>query len=487
MDSAEYQKRKKRKEALRKFVLNFFIWLLIIAFVSTLGVYWGRDINVDVLRIAKIGKENYNYQPGSLFNYILIFNKERFANLLPKSIDEKTFNEILIRHSVETLINQGLISTFARENGIIASKEIIRNIIEFKIRGVLTRTPDKGLLDYAFLDYASFSLAGENGDIMNSLGTVTSSELFSYYDLFSYMAEAEIVLFEFTNYIAKNIPSEELKEYFKENAQRYITEITVEDIATASKELAFEIHKMAKENGFENALSSYKDKIKFTKLVLTKKTGLAKRFELALKLKAGEMVEKPQFENGEYHIFKVKSIPEFENLSSEIRSELIFNFINEKKSTLLKNYKPDIEKILNEVNSQISRGKNLKDISSFLGANYYKIKQIYPISRTLYSEGKIVPLSIEENPEIIDIAFSGELNKITKIQKEEYLILIKPLSKRSDTKFSYTNINEQVMKDYLSFKATAISKDWMNSLKKRYPYKIYTNELEKLISGKIKE
>ncbi|MGC8765067.1 MAG: hypothetical protein ACP5QT_04200 [Brevinematia bacterium] len=488
MDSIEYQKKKKRKEAIRKFVLNFFIWLLIIAFVSTLGVYWGRDINVRVMKIAKIGKETYNYQPGSVFNYILIFNRERFASFLPRNIDEKTFNEILLNYSVESLINQGMLSAFAREMGLLPSKEIIRNIIEYKIKGVLTRVPDKGLIDYAFMEYANFSLAGENGDIMNSLGMVTSSELFSYYYLQSYIAEAELAIFNYTNYIAGRIAPEELKDYYIKNISKYVNEIEAEDVAVGSKELAYEVNKVAKEEGFDSAVNRYKDRIKLSNVIYSRKTGVAKRFELALKLKAGEISEKPQFENGEYHIFRVKRIQEFENLSKEIKNELLHSFILDNKAVLLKKYSQDIDKLMEDVNSQISAGKDLKNIAASLNAGYYRVKNIFPVSRFLYGEDKKpLPIDVGENPEIIDYAFTAETGKIAKIQKEGYVIFIKPISRKVDSKFSYTNINENVMKEYLSYKASAISKDWMASLKKRYQYKIYTNEVEKLISGKIED
>ncbi|MCX7821655.1 MAG: hypothetical protein N2258_08300 [Brevinematales bacterium] len=486
MDSVEYQKKKKRKEAFRRFVINFFVWLLIIAFVSTLGVYWGKDVHVNVIKIAKIGKKSFNYHPGSIFNYILLFNREKLINYLPKSIDQDTFNNFLINYSVENLLNNAHLYNFGREIGLSPSRDILRNIIEYNIKGALTGSPSKGLVDYAYMEYVNHALASENGDIMNALGVVTMSELFSYYDLFSYYAEAEIVIFDYTNYVAKKITDNELEAYFNKNFSNYISEIKIDDIAVSTKEIASEIHKFAKEKGFEKAIEQYKSKAKISTIPLTRKSGTAKRFELALKLKEGDIAEKVQFENGEYHIIKVKEMPKYSTLSPEVKKDLLASYLMENKETLLKNHKVEIEKELSQVNNLVSAGKNLKDISTYLGVNLYKAGKILTVSRYLYSDDKkMIPLNLEENPEVIETVFTSELNQVKIINKDRYSIFIKPIARKTEKNFSYTNINQDVMKEYMSYKATAISKDWMNSLEKRYKTILYTNEIEKLKKGNL--
>ncbi|MEJ5283976.1 MAG: peptidyl-prolyl cis-trans isomerase [Brevinematia bacterium] len=488
MDSAEYQKKKKRKEAFKKFVINFFIWLLIIAFVSTLGVYWGKDVNVNVIKIAKIGKKSFNYHPGSIFNYILIFNREKLANFLPRNIDQDTFNNFLINYSVENLLNNGHLYVFGKELGLSPSRDILRNIIEYNIKGALTGSPSKGLVDYAYMEYVNHALASENGDIMNALGVVTMSELFSYYDLFSYYAEAEIVIFDYTNYVAKKITDDELEAYFNKNFSNYVSEIKIDDIAASTKELASEVHKYAKENGFDKAVEQYKSKAKVSTISLTRKTGMAKRFELALKLKEGEVAQKVQFENGEYHVIRLKEITKFSSLKPEVKKDLLVSYLMDNKETLLKKYKEEIDKVLSEANNLIVNGKSLKDISTYLSANFYKANRIVPVSRYIYSEDKkIIPISLEENPEVIDSVFTSELNKIKVINKDKYAIFLKAISRKTDKNFSYTNINQEVMKEYMQYKASAISRDWMNSLEKRYKATVYTNEIEKLKKGNLQD
>ncbi len=487
MDNSEYQKKKKRKEAVKKFILNFFVWLLIIAFVSTLGVYWGKDAYVNVIKIAKVGKKEFNYYQNSLFHYLLISNREKLAYFLPKSIDQKTFNDYVISYTIETLLNNAYLYNFAQEIGLSPSKDITRFLIENNIKSQLTRNPPKGLIEQAFMEYANFSLASESGDVMNALGVVTISELYSYYELYSYVADAEILIFDYTNYIKKKITDSELESYFNKNYSNYVTEIKVEDIAVPTKELASSIHKYAKEKGFDKALNEYKSKVKYSIETLSRKSGTSKRFNLALNFKEGDVADKVQFENGEYHILKIKEIPTFSKLTKEIKDELYLNYLLENKNSLLTQYKDEIEKTILEVNKLIESGKSFKDVSIALNSKFYKATKIATVSKELYEDKKIIPIRLEDNPELIDYIFTSPLNKVSIINKDEYTIFVKPLSRKIDQNFSYTNINQNVMRDYLHYKATAISKDWMKSLENRYKTVIYTNEIEKLKKGNIED
>jgi hypothetical protein len=483
MDSTEYQKRKERKEKFRKFVVNFFIWLLIIAFVSTIGVYWGERVNVRAVKVLKIGRDVYYYQPGSVVNYTLLFMRDRLASILPSTLDSEVFNEFLFREGIDRVFNNGLIYAFAKENNVLASKDVIKFIITYAVRGNLDRTPDKGLLDYAKMEYANMALAGENGDIMNCLGFASSSELFSFYDLYSFKASAEILYLNYTNYIAKKIPLDELKGYYEKNIDKYINEITVDDIAVKSKELATEIHRFVNENGFENAVSKYKDKMTLTKnLVLSKKTGYAKRFELALKHKEGEVARKVQFENGEYHILKVVKVMDINFLPKDLKNELKNNYITENKKELISKFERELNELYDNIKKMLNEGRDFKEISKTYDVSYYRINNITPVSRFLnYETNKRLEIDLYQNKDIIDCFFGKPIGKAEDVKVENGYLFIKPLSRKIDTAFSYTNITSDVMRDYLTFKTTAISKDWKENLEKRYKYVVYTNEVEKLI------
>ena len=180
-----YNQKKKNKELFKKIIVQFFLWFLIIAFVSTIGVTWNNNNqqNMNIRKIAEVNGKVFTYQPGSTFGYILNGVREQANKSSKGQVDAEAVNNYSIGKSVDVLLNIAMLSDFAKKVGISPSKDTMRAYIEYMAGGRLYSTPQKGLLDYARMEYDNQAISGNNGDIMNAFSPVTIAELYAYFDL----------------------------------------------------------------------------------------------------------------------------------------------------------------------------------------------------------------------------------------------------------------------------------------------------------------
>lgn len=484
-----YQKKKQRKALIRKIVINTFVTLLIIAFVSTLGVYWGSNQNVKSVKIAEINKVVYTYQPGSPFSYIYYGIKDGMNRNFNGQVDSTYINQFALSRSVQLLINYGLIQNVAAQNGVEPSKEMLRNILEYTVRGQLRTTPDKGLLEYGRMEYANMSLSGENGDILNALGPISGGELYSYYDLENYTADAEFLFINVTNYIVGKVNESDVASYYETNIQRYATEAVVDDISVKSKAIAFEVSKFASEKGWEQALETYKGKYgTVSKVTLKNAPGTSKRFAMVIKGNRGQTLDKPQFESGEYHVMRIQSFPDFKILSKDLKASVNSDYVLANFASLKTKYDADIQNTVLKTEDLVKSKPDMKAAAS-AGMSYVKAVKISPVGDRLVDEkGNPIDLPLLQNDSWLDFIFSAQKNQVSQTFKTDaYIVIIKMINKGLDPKFSYANLGREDAMRYATFKNSATSKDWFAVLETKYPYKIFQDEVKKLASEQAAE
>ena len=217
MEEQDYNKKKKRKEIFKKTVINIFIWLIIISFVSTIGVYWGQKINFEAIKIATINKKDYYYQPGSLFTYILNRTRESLDNKLKTKIDYEILEKLVVNQAAQLLVTYGLIYDLANKIGITPSKEYLRAMLEYILRGSTSIAPSEGLLEYLKMEYANTAISGTYGDIVNCISPITVAELYTYFDLVNFTSVAEVVYLNLTNYFLNSLEKNEVNDYYFSN------------------------------------------------------------------------------------------------------------------------------------------------------------------------------------------------------------------------------------------------------------------------------
>ncbi len=478
MDSKDYQKRKKAKEQIKKFVITAFVWMIIIAFVSTLGVYWGDKQRVKVTRIAEINKKVYTYQPGSTYFYLLNSIRDSLGRSSRSSKDESAVN----KYATQYLINYGIMYDFANSIGVSPSKETLRNLLEYVARGRLVTVPDKGLMEFSGMEYANLSFNSENGDLSSSLAPVTVAELYSYFDLMNFNVESEILYIDITNYIMSKISDGDIQNYYEANISNYTGEVYVEDLSIKNKALAYEAAKYAIDKGWENTLETYKGKYNYTdKLTLKNSSGLSKRFSTALTLKKGDILQKPQFENGEYHILKIIGFPDIKTLNIANKNNLLSDFVAKNSTNLRTKYDKDIKSLTGKVEEMAKANVDFKKIAVATGMNYIKTGKISPVSQKVIDEkGEEIPIPLLENNTWFDFLFSAKKNDVSKtFYNDDYILIIKQISKTVNSNIVYQNINQDIAVSYIKFKNAVSRNDWFHTLKSKYQYKVFDDEIKK--------
>lgn len=486
--STEYQKKKKFKEMFRKIVINFFVWLIIIAFVSTLGVYWGNKQQYNVIKIAEVNGKVYTYQPGSPFFYLLSGVRENLSKRYQGKADFESLNNYIVNYSAQLLANNAVIYDFTKKIGITPSKEILRNILEYSLKGRLTSSPDKGLLEYGEMEYANYALSGDNGDIMNVLSVYpTSGELYSYYDLVNFSSVADILYLDVTNYILDRISDADIEKHYIDNISNYASEITVAELTVKTKALAYEILKSALTNGWDAAVNEYRGKSVYNpNLLLKKQAGQQKRFTLVATVKKGDIAPKAQFENGEYHVLRVTGYPPLKSLDKIYREAIVSDYVLRNFSALRTKYDPDLKNSISKAENMIKSGADFQTVSASTGMKYLRSGKITPVSEAITdTRGSNVNLPYLQNQEWLDFLFSAKKGEVSKtFQNGNTIVIFKLLSKGLGKNNIYQDINKDVLVQYMRYKNTAFNQDWSKNLKARYKVKVFEDQLQKLYSKK---
>lgn len=486
--STEYQKKKKFKEMFRKIVINFFVWLVIIAFVSTLGVYWGNKQQVNVIKIAQVNGKVYTYQPGSPFFYLLSGVRENLSKKYKGNADFDSLNNYIVNYSAQLLANNAVIYDFTKKIGIAPSKEVLRNILEYSLKGRLTSSPDKGLLEYGEMEYANYALSGDNGDIMNVLSVYpTSGELYSYFDLVNFNSEAELLYLDVTNYIIGRISDADVEKHYEENISNYASEITIAELVVKNKATAYDILKSALTNGWDSAVAQFKGKAVYNGYVLLKKvSGTQKRFALAATVKKGDIAPKAQFENGEYHVIKVTGYPPLGSLERIYREAIISDYVLKNYSALKTRFMPDLKASITKAETMIKSGSDFQTVAYSTGMKYVRSGKISPVSEAISdTRGSNVNLPYLQNQEWLDFLFSAKKGEVSRtFQNENTIVIFKLLNKGVGKNNIYQDVNKDVLVQYMRFKNTAFNQDWSKNLKARYTVKIFEEELPKLYDTK---
>jgi hypothetical protein len=487
MDSQE-QKRKKLFQWIKKAVITFFIGMVIFSFVISL-VYspWDNGGKQSFTTVAELNKQIFNDQPGSMFSYLWLNLKESISKNNSAQADQTA----VAKYAASLAVNYSILRDFAKKQGIEPSAEGTRNIIESIIHAPLVQSPSKGLLEYSHLLYASEALSEYGGDIGNALSlSPTATELYSYYDLANLSATAEILYIQTSNFIMNQIKDSEVNDFYLANISNYAKEALVDDMAVKGQSLVYEINSYVLTNGIEKALEAYKGKISYTQnLKLSNVSGLAKRFAAALKAKEGSFLPKPQFEKGEYHILHLKNLPKLSQISQKDRNQVFSDYVFKNFAQLKLKFDSTIKEAVQKAENALKANQDFRLASQVSGMAYVKTGKISPVDRLLKDEkGNEINLPFFENDAWGDFIFSAQNNEISKaLETTNVIVIIKALSKTINTNISYQNIKEETVMDYLKFKNEAYRKDWFDQVKSAYHYKIYDDNISRLVESMQKE
>lgn len=473
-----FQKRKKFKEQFRRFVINFFIILLIFAFASTLGIYWGTsNQNAKIFKILKVNNAVYNYSPGSAFYYLL--NQER--NVYNKQTDMKFSEADIDSYSINDFINSAILSDFGTKIGEVPPKLVLSSYIQ---QFGVNRAPDPGLIDFIKMQYFRNAFVSSYGDIANALTPISLSEIYNYNDLINYNASAEFLYLNTTNYIVKMLSDTDVIAYYQKNISNYVNVITVDDIAISNNRMAYQISGYINTNGWDNALANYKSNYTYTPgLLLMNTNGTSKRFNRSIGLSEGMVMKAPQFESGVYHIDKIKSLAGLNELGSTVKSKLISDYVSLNYPELRLRFGPEIKSVVSNAGEMTKSDPDFVRISGLTGMSYSKSGKISPISETLKDEsGNIIPIPISSGgiSGLLDFIFTNSVNSVSKTYNGDDIYVIAKINSRASAG-NPLDLKDINISGYYSYKKSSIQRDWFQNLKSKYKITVYDKETNELL------
>jgi peptidyl-prolyl cis-trans isomerase D len=377
------------------------LWLVIAAFIITIFAVWGGAGRLGEARatetIVTIGKERIST------DFYFQNLRQRLEGLKRefKELDSKLIQQLNIpRQVLEQIIQQTLLFQKARELGIDASSEEIREKIigypVFQREGKFVGFEEyKRILEWNRISISEFEESLKREIILNKIMkvltagiTLTPEELWESYKNRNESAKMEFVILETEKIELKEEPlSSEIKEYFEENKEKFkIPEkreaafvfLKTEDLKAEIELADSDIEKYYKENE-----SQFKDpeRLKVSRIYLPydekeKELILAEAQGILKKIKGGEdfgdLAKKHSKDNkanegGDWGLYEWKTLSsrektEIERLSEgeasdavELEEGISILKVTEKKPSELKPLEEVQERIISIVKDQKAR------------------------------------------------------------------------------------------------------------------------------------
>jgi hypothetical protein len=315
--------KKERRKVLKQVFVSLLFGILILLMIISL-VPWGgsgRDqMGPDRIRIAQVNRTTYDYRQASVFNYIFGDVKNNMNSSYRGMLSDELIAKYAFQQSVQMIINYAMIYDFCKSVGIAPSTEMIKSTVGYAFAN---QTPPEDFIEYIRMEYANQAIMGNNGDILNATSPITFGEMYSYFDLVNFVASAEAVYIDVTNFLISKVSPAESDAYYLENVSTFADKIVVNDIAVSNKQLTREIIMFAKTNGWQATVDKYASQIIYTpNLTLSNAQGLSKRFVAILGLPVDTVLSNTVYENTLYHVMQVVNFPKFESISPELQNML---------------------------------------------------------------------------------------------------------------------------------------------------------------------
>jgi hypothetical protein len=483
MSTEEYQIRKKRREKFRKIVINFVVWVIIIAFVATIGVFWGdQAASGGFPKIVKVNRATYDYRPDSVFSHLHEEIRQGIVEQSRGLLDPDFVSRYSLSQTVQAIVNYAVIYDFGKSVGVEASQTYLRRAVE-QIYGGRRVIPSEGMLDYLKIRQVNSAIAGNSGVVPNVFGNITVAELYSFFDIVNFQAVTDILYLNTTNFISRKIDREEIEGYYRNNANIYAREVYVDNIAVEERPLAVEMTRFIQTEGWDTALKEYEGKYTLIRnLTLKDERGLNRRYNSAIKMNPGEVLTNTQYEDGLYHIIRVNNFPRFASLDAYTREAITRDYIAENYSLLKSRYLNQIEEAIKTAEAMIVTGSSFNAVANTTGMSYIRTAPFSPVTDAIKDQNEeTIQVPILNNLEWLDFVFTANKNEASPVfRTDDFAVILRVIERKESFDFSYEEIDEKVYLNYMRFKNYAGNSDWFNTIKNKANIVIYTNEIEEL-------
>ncbi|MGL5254668.1 MAG: hypothetical protein ACRC9L_06735 [Brevinema sp.] len=470
-----------------KISLQILVWLLIIAFVTTLGVTWGDAANNSLGNIVSTSKLKVDLSPSSIFfrERENLFDQVRENN---SNADPRFVNSIVNTNALQRTESSAIRYNLIQEIGIKPSLETAE---------LIRRNPAANAPYAVDYFYGVQALLGQLG-VYFIISEPSISDLYAFNDVSQISIAAEALNFSITNFYSSQISLEEKEEYYFSHAENWADRVIAASFVTDSRSNALEISKVL--NAYTNFTEGFKAA---TALIESKETRWlnssysdqdivlpqGNSFDLfsagaeAYRSKSPEaeaVAAKPVYFQGKYTVLYVTSIGSYAALTPIVQEFLSTEMVSKRYKELDKSYKASYLSNLEVFKSEAAAGTPLAQIPAKVPGARYDISQSFsPLSGNITSaNGSSFRVPILEDSQLLKALLfeDGENVYLSKKFKDtSYIVralnIEKPSPKDLEIDIAQASANPENMQNIFGYRNTMIDGSLTTGLAKRYKLK----------------
>ncbi len=409
------------RKSLSRIALQVFVWALVIAFVSTLGVMWDGSAGGGFPVVIKSSKGKVDLSPRDL--YMLEYNKlyedlkEDYADMDPRfytkliqnvslTNTEKAFTEQLFYEDIQ------LKPSPKRFQEIQANTGVSSNLVDFQ---------------YAEFQY-SFPLG-----VVPMLSSPTVSDMYVFNDLQWLHIATELLVLNKTNFLFMQVTDEELSEYYYQNFEKWIDSITVQEIQVENRGQARRVVNLLKshsqEEVFDMFATSNDTVISKDKTITIDSSNYTYANEILLSFKSNQTIVGPIYDKGQYSVVIITNISSLDTVSPSTKYNVMLDFITENYTALEKKYSTEWKNALSsfKVENNDSFGAIAEKVD---GSVHHTIQPFTVLQYTITNvHGVQINLPVLSNPDILNGLLYTPLNTSSDVisVQDELHIFVRPL------------------------------------------------------------
>ncbi|MGL4562269.1 MAG: hypothetical protein ACRCVW_00235 [Brevinema sp.] len=464
-----------------KIILQFFVWILIIAFVSTIGATFDTQSTPIVIKskssqIDLAGNSLFMLERSSL-NEQTDTEDNRFQN-----IDPRMYNRDLDQSTLSNTMLLTARKDFFKEIGLRPSQKVKEYY----------RAQNGYSAEFNELQYNLQSFFGNLG-ALNSISMITIADIYAFNELLNFEISTEFISLNKTNFLIGKISSDQLFAYFQKNILQWADNINIMEFTFENRGEARKGKNLIKEKGLDIALEELSINKKIT--ISTNKNIVANRENfnyLTEILKAytnrsedAQTISEPIYYNGQYKIAVLNDDLSLSNMDPQKLFQISKSYVSENYKSLSRTFNKEWEETKKIFETKVNDGEAFSSIKRELAGTIHHVTAPFTVfNNTIYSiQGAALSVPILKDSKIFNAIINTPINESTVVIKnnqKEWLFGLKPLSKelKQDNAFQATDAQKGYL--FTQQKGIFLMQMFGENLFKKYKIKSYPEELTNL-------
>ncbi|MGL5955442.1 MAG: hypothetical protein ACRC0X_02370 [Brevinema sp.] len=467
------------RKSLYRIVLQIFVWGLIIAFVSTLGVMWdGTSGGFPVILGSSKGKIDLSPQNFYMMEYNRL-NEELQKN--NPNIDPRILTRYIQQASLTNTENAFARQLFYQDINLLPSAKTFREI-------QANTGLSSNLINFQYAENYYLNPVG----VLPVLASPTVSDMYAISDLQKLTIALEILTLNKTNFLYANLSEKEKTQHYLNTFEQWIDTIVIQEIKTLNRGQARRVVNLINKNGVEDALAELASDTNITIqkdiIVTTENFSYFNDILMAYKTNTHPItVAGPLYKQGEYSVALLSNITDFSQLPMNTQQEIGLDYLQKNYQQIAKQYYAEWNNTLTRFQEEISTNTSfsvvVNSISGVINHNTLPFNLLNTTVTNVF--GELINLPILTNPEILNGILNTPLSEISSLihPQSDLYVFVRPLLRQYRQDENPNNIYEdpELFQNIFYYKNTTL-KDSLNSqiVKKYYKIKTYPDVLSNL-------